>query len=170
MDEVLWTFKGLPQGNVLSPLLYAIYVKSLDSLDMTNCEILQYADDVAILSSSDSIQKGLDDLKSALEQIDRFFNCISLELSPSKTKLCVFSYGLKKTHNLGVAFKDHFNPNESTIKYFRYHTKKYFRYKTNLNIKLVLTHSAYMEHVSKSFKDNQMFKIYLMGCRSQSIA
>ncbi|CAL1672032.1 unnamed protein product [Lasius platythorax] len=94
---------------------------------MTNCEILQYADDVAILSSSDSIQKGLDDLKSALEQIDRFLNCIGLELSPSKTKLCVFSYGLKETHNLEIAFKDHFIPNESTIKYFRYHTKKYFR-------------------------------------------
>lgn len=70
-----------------------------------------------LLSSSDSVEKGLEDLNLALEKINRFLIYIGLELSPSKTKLCVFSYGLRKTQNIGILFKDSFILNVSTIKF-----------------------------------------------------
>jgi hypothetical protein len=42
-----WTYKGLPQGSVLSPTLYSHYMTGLKSKINQNCK-LEYADDVAV--------------------------------------------------------------------------------------------------------------------------
>lgn len=67
--------------------------------------------------SSNSTQRELNDLKLALERINTFLDSIGLELSPSKTKLCVCSYGLRKTNNLGFNFKNSFIANTNSVKF-----------------------------------------------------
>ena len=44
--------KGLPQGCVLSPLLYNIYTKNIHKLLHPHCDILEYADDLVLYASS----------------------------------------------------------------------------------------------------------------------
>lgn len=43
----------------LSPLLYAVYVGELESVDSRDCAILQYADDVCLFSSVSPVKEGL---------------------------------------------------------------------------------------------------------------
>ncbi|CAF4852676.1 unnamed protein product [Pieris macdunnoughi] len=50
-------WRGLPQGSVLSPLLYNIYTYDLELVVNSFCQVLQYADDVALYFSSYSIEE-----------------------------------------------------------------------------------------------------------------
>lgn len=57
--------KGLPQGCVLNPLLYAIYVAELETLvqNQPNMYILQFADDICLYSSTKTSQEGICNLE-----------------------------------------------------------------------------------------------------------
>ena len=48
IEEDFRFFKGLPQGSILSPMLYAIYVAELEEVNSQECKIIQYADNVYI--------------------------------------------------------------------------------------------------------------------------
>jgi hypothetical protein len=50
LDLKDWTYKGLLQGNVLSPTLNSIYMAGRKSKINQNCKLLEYADDVAVYS------------------------------------------------------------------------------------------------------------------------
>jgi retron-type reverse transcriptase len=43
-----WTYRGLPQGSVLSPVLYALCTSKLKEVINSECRILEFVDDVAI--------------------------------------------------------------------------------------------------------------------------
>lgn len=45
--------KGLLQGSIISPILYAIYTKEITEEKREDCTILQYADDVAVHSTGE---------------------------------------------------------------------------------------------------------------------
>ena len=53
---------GVPQGSILGPLLFQIYINDMEMA--TNCDILLYADDSALLVSG----KNLDQIETILSQ------------------------------------------------------------------------------------------------------
>lgn len=85
-------WKGLPQGSVLSPLLYNIYTQDLESkFDVNSVSILQYADDVVLYSSDKSVNTISYNLTNALSSLNGWLHNNGLELSISKTTLVLFS-------------------------------------------------------------------------------
>lgn len=40
IHETLWSYRGLPQGSVLSPILYSLYMRELEEIMSQDCEIL----------------------------------------------------------------------------------------------------------------------------------
>lgn len=48
--------KGLLQGSVISPILYAIYTKEITEGKREDCTILQYADDMAVHSTGEDLK------------------------------------------------------------------------------------------------------------------
>ncbi|XP_025996041.1 uncharacterized protein LOC113005129 [Solenopsis invicta] len=71
IDEIRHAKKGLPQGSLLSPILYSIYVAELEKLFHynTNVKILQYADDVCLYVAHKNFIAALSELKEAGNRI-----------------------------------------------------------------------------------------------------
>ena len=84
-------WKGLPQGSVLSPLLYSIYTYDLEQSVSCFCNILQYADDLAMYVSSKSIETATSRLNSALYYLNVWLSDHGLSLSIPKCKTVIFS-------------------------------------------------------------------------------
>ncbi|KAJ0171825.1 hypothetical protein K1T71_012588 [Dendrolimus kikuchii] len=86
-----FVWKGLPQGSVLSPLLYSIYTADLETSVNCFCKILQYADDIALYVTSDSFTDCCSRLNSALFYLNNWLADHGLEISASKSSVVIFS-------------------------------------------------------------------------------
>lgn len=82
-----YTFKGVPQGSILSPILFNIYLRKLRKVLCDDCEIIQFADDIAIFSSSPKPEIALSIIEKVANKTYRFLNSKGLTVSPDKSAL-----------------------------------------------------------------------------------
>lgn len=87
--RIVW--KGLPQGSVLSPLLYNLYTYDLEQSVASFCSILQYADDLILYVSEKSIQDASSRLNPALKYLSEWLSEHGLSLSVSKSRTVIFT-------------------------------------------------------------------------------
>lgn len=87
--RLVW--KGLPQGCVLSPILYNLYTSSLHLSLNPDCQILQYADDLVLYISSPSISQASSSLQISLDSLSLWLEERGLQLSASKSTVVTFS-------------------------------------------------------------------------------
>ena len=84
---------GVPQGSILGPLLFIIYINDLPlSLEQTGC--LLYADDTTLFCGSDDIYSLCNQLTADLNLLSSWLNANRLVLNINKSNFVVFS--LKK--------------------------------------------------------------------------
>ncbi|XP_039315364.1 uncharacterized protein LOC120359950 [Solenopsis invicta] len=83
--------KGTPQGSILSPSLFNIYLRNIGKHLADNTQILQYADDLAVFVASDNERNAIAALQASIDRISLFLNERGLDLSSEKSQLIVFS-------------------------------------------------------------------------------
>lgn len=83
--------KGLPQGAILSPLLYTIYTKELNDLIDHNTFLLQYADDIVLYTSGSSLSIIRNRINSKLKKLEKVLDRLKLEISIEKSQAVIFS-------------------------------------------------------------------------------
>ena len=76
---------GVPQGSVLGPLLFTIYVNSLPSV-LSTCSVHCYADDVTLWFSSKKSEAILHELQQGVNEVVKWFHCNKLFVNGAKTK------------------------------------------------------------------------------------
>ena len=79
---------GVPQGSVLGPLLFIIYVNDMCDI-MTNCKMLLYADDCVIYSSHRNYEIVLNNLKSDLDLLVDWYSINLMKVNVDKTKYMI---------------------------------------------------------------------------------
>ena len=82
---------GVPQGSILGPLLFNLYINDLPSV-CTTCHVESYVDDskLYLTFSRKEIEGGLEDLKADLPRVASWCCSNRLLINPDKTKFCVF--------------------------------------------------------------------------------
>ena len=84
-EECTISYKGVPQGGVLSPLLYILYVSDILKQKPSTVSVSQYADDIALFSKNkNSLQRVIKNLQTELLNL-------GLELALHKTVFINFN-------------------------------------------------------------------------------
>jgi hypothetical protein len=81
--------QGVPQGSILGPLLFLLYINDLPYLINKISKPILYADDTSILCSSSYMVEYEKVLKTILDKINKWFVVNSLSLNFNKT-ICIF--------------------------------------------------------------------------------
>ncbi len=94
---------GVPQGSILGPLLFLVYVNDMESA--VNCKLLLYADDSALLVSGKSVQNIEEQLSIELRKINEWLvqNKLSLHLGKTESILFGSKKKVKKRSQLNIS-------------------------------------------------------------------
>lgn len=104
---------GVPQGSVLSPSLYCLFIHDIPNLK--GCLISLYADDTGISASSRFIKGLTKTLRKGANKLIKFYKRWKISINPEKTAVIFHSRRRKKQvppltvqidrHNIPVAKK-----------------------------------------------------------------
>lgn len=160
---------GVPQGTILGPLLFIIYINDLPCVTKHQCNL--FADDISVVIPKESNSNYNDDINNTINNISEWLKANNLKINVNKTKYIRF-YNRKPKNNkltllinnesimecdetefLGIvidsqcSWKKHINKVCTKINRFVY---ALWRLKTQINQKAALT--AYHGYVASNLK------------------
>jgi hypothetical protein len=128
---------GVPQGCVLSPFLFLIYINDLPDLQHPLSLTLLFADDIALLPSPSSLHLPLPSLfKSIQASLSSFASWASdwrLAFSPSKSNLVLFSRARKLPITPSLSLSSFSLTTVETYKYLGITLDNQFNFSTHSN-------------------------------------
>ena len=112
---------GVPQGSILGPLLFLIYVNDMASA--INCKLLLYADDSALLVSGKDPELIQQTLSAELANVSTWLvdNKLSLHLGKTESILFGSKRKLKKFSKLTIVCNDVNIESKTSVKYLGVH-------------------------------------------------
>ena len=87
-DNMMIT-KGVPQGSILGPLLFCLYINDL--VDFVDVEAVLFADDAAFIISAFTLQQMYDKIKKLFTDLSRYLMANKLVPNLGKSKLMFFN-------------------------------------------------------------------------------
>ena len=86
--------RGVPQGSVLGPVLFSLFISDLPASLPSSISCSLYADDLAIWSSSPSVPTAVEATQEALFRLERWTEHWCLPLNPSKCEVFFFFFSV----------------------------------------------------------------------------
>ena len=91
-SEFLHIAKGVPQGSILGPILFIIYINNVVNT-LQDCNTHLYADDTILYCFSDSVEKSINMLQLSFDIFQKSLLDLKLVLNADKTKSMLFTKG-----------------------------------------------------------------------------
>lgn len=105
---------GVPQGAILSPILFNYYVNDIPKHNQT--QIALFADDTALIAQSTKKQQANIYLQKHIDQLEDYYDKWKIKVNPTKTKLVHFSVK-RDTPNNKIKFNNIEVNHEKSLKY-----------------------------------------------------
>lgn len=129
-SDVQDVFYGVPQGSVLGPLLFLIYINDLPLT--INYPIILFADDTTVIFKCNK-ENYEAEINQTLSTIINWLNNNNLEINLDKTKIMHFSQR-KATPNLKIEFNGHNVEKVSSTKFLGIHLDENMSWKTHSEV------------------------------------
>ena len=101
--------RGVPQGSVLGPVLFSLFINDLPASLPSSISCSLYADDLAIWSSSPSVPTTVEASQGAMIRLERWSEYWCLPLNLSKCEAFFFSVDPYQAHLLLLGSRLRFN-------------------------------------------------------------
>ena len=92
--------KGVCQGGILSPLLFILYIRTLNIILGPQVKNLQFADDLVVYASGNNLSHTVQIINDALVNLHKYFSYLDLNVNQSKSKVVVFGKQFLSMHNV----------------------------------------------------------------------
>ena len=111
---------GVPQGSILGPLLFLVYINDLES-QLIDVKFQLYADDTVVYLSGKNIRWVTDNLQASIDKFINWCEVNQLTINTKKTKVMILGsrYMIKKANNFGVNMMIN-NENLQTVPTYKY--------------------------------------------------
>ncbi|UYV68862.1 hypothetical protein LAZ67_6001315 [Cordylochernes scorpioides] len=91
LSKTFKLYQGLPQGSILSPTLFTLFIAGIEEKFSNKTNIGLFADDIILWSSNTNWKKAERDLNKTLFHLEKFANKNKLEFNPQKSETCLFT-------------------------------------------------------------------------------
>ena len=151
---------GVPQGSVLGPLLFLIYVNDIANV-LPNQNIRLFADDTNIFVKGNDINSLQLESNTSLNKLHEWFTANQLSLNIAKTCFTLFSKKINSA-NIRINLGNTSIPCVDDTKYLGVYLDKDLNFKTHINhVKIKLTKlTSIFHYISQFLDDNDVRRVY----------
>ena len=108
---------GVPQGSILGPIFFLIYINDLPNLASIGTKTLLYADDISIIVTSPNLEKFETKIDKIFGDINNWFKVNQLILNYNKTHYLQFNMKNSWDYDLKLNYQGNYIKSSSNTKF-----------------------------------------------------